>query len=158
MWKLLQKSMSQSSKTCRKCNKIKFLTEFYFDSKRKLYRNSCRSCDALIQRRRGQEHPDRRREIHRKYIYKKNYGITLEEYDAMLKDQGGVCACCGSDNPGGYGRFVVDHNHRTGRVRSLLCNRCNVVYGQLEESANLIINLLRYHLKHNQKAQVQLWH
>jgi hypothetical protein len=64
----------------------------------------------------------------RKDKLRARYGITLEEYDKMLKDQGGVCAICGTDNPGvGFDLFLVDHDHKTGKVRGLLCNRCNII-------------------------------
>lgn len=50
-------------------------------------------------------------------------GVTVEDYDRMLADQGGVCAICG--NPPKVRRLDTDHDHRTGRVRGLLCHRCN---------------------------------
>jgi hypothetical protein len=50
------------------------------------------------------------------------YGITQEQYDTMFEAQGGVCAICG-----GKRRYLlaVDHCHKTGRVRGLLCKLCN---------------------------------
>lgn len=50
-------------------------------------------------------------------------GLSLEEYDALLAAQGGGCAICG--NPPKTRRLDVDHDHRTGKVRGLLCHRCN---------------------------------
>ena len=50
-------------------------------------------------------------------------GVTVEQYDAMLDAQGGGCAICG--NPPKTRRLDVDHDHRTGKVRGLLCHRCN---------------------------------
>lgn len=75
--------------------------------------------------------PERRREHSRKYAQSDKrhhrdlmakYGITLAEYEATLEAQGGVCAICGGvDNR----RLNVDHCHKTGRVRGLLCTGCN---------------------------------
>ena len=50
-------------------------------------------------------------------------GVTDDEYEGMLAEQGGVCAICGS--PPKSRRLHVDHDHRTGAVRGLLCFRCN---------------------------------
>jgi len=62
------------------------------------------------------------------------YGLTIEEYDAMVRMQGGRCAICGTDKPGGHGTwFCVDHDHATGRVRGLLCQPCNVKLAAVED-------------------------
>jgi hypothetical protein len=50
-------------------------------------------------------------------------GVTDAEYDRLLAAQGGGCAICG--NPPKTRRLHVDHDHKTGRVRGLLCHRCN---------------------------------
>ena len=85
-------------------------------------------------------------------ILKKTYGITAQEYDAMLKKQEHKCACCGihekdiktSNNQFGSKRLVVDHCHATGKIRSLLCNRCNTVIGMVEESTQILYDLEMY--------------
>jgi hypothetical protein len=53
----------------------------------------------------------------------KQLGVTTEQYEAMLRAQGGGCAICG--NPPKTRRLDVDHDHKTGQVRGLLCHRCN---------------------------------
>jgi Recombination endonuclease VII len=63
---------------------------------------------------------------HRDKRLRYNYGISLEEYDAMLARQGGVCAICKKKPDKGKVLFV-DHCHVTGRVRGLLCGKCNSV-------------------------------
>jgi hypothetical protein len=64
--------------------------------------------------------------IVRRSKLKTMYGLTPEEYDAMLSAQGGGCAICGGTDINGYGkRLAVDHCHDTGRVRGILCGKCN---------------------------------
>ena len=64
---------------------------------------------------------------------KYKYGLSLDQYNQMLTEQGG-CAICGTTEPGGkYGRFHVDHDHKTGEVRGLLCNGCNVGLGHFRD-------------------------
>lgn len=66
----------------------------------------------------------------------RKYGISYEQYLAMLELQGGKCAICATTEPKGNGgkngNFAVDHDHETGRVRALLCHRCNIGIGMLE--------------------------
>lgn len=57
------------------------------------------------------------------------YGITQADYDRMLVEQGGHCAMCSAAPP----RLSIDHDHATGRVRGLLCQRCNIAVGFAEQ-------------------------
>jgi len=56
----------------------------------------------------------------------KRYSLTLDEYNALLAGQNHKCAICGKDPDRETRRFCVDHDHQTGKVRGLLCNKCNV--------------------------------
>ena len=68
--------------------------------------------------------------INRKKHLKKKYSLTLEQYDQMFEQQNGVCAICGL--PELNRRLAVDHNHKTGKIRGLLCIQCNVKLCALE--------------------------
>lgn len=74
---------------------------------------------------------------------KKKYGLSLEQYEAMLAAQGGVCAVCG-EPPADGKRLAVDHDHTTGRVRSLLDDRCNVAIGMALDSPERLRSLADY--------------
>ena len=63
---------------------------------------------------------------------RKVYKLTVEQYNIMLLAQHGMCAICELDNAGR--RLCVDHNHITGAIRGLLCNRCNRCLGLLKEN------------------------
>ena len=65
-------------------------------------------------------------------VYKRNFGISLEDYEELLEKQGGVCAICKNKCPSGR-RLAVDHDHVTKRVRGLLCCNCNRVLGWIEK-------------------------
>jgi hypothetical protein len=81
------------------------------------------------------------------------FGITLDEYNAMLALQRGLCAVCGSepnikDKNGNIRRLAVDHDHKTGKVRQLLCNACNTSIGLVKENVSTLVNMIDYIKKH----------
>lgn len=64
----------------------------------------------------------------------KSYGMTVEDYDRMFQEQNGVCAVCGLSetsigNGGNLKPLAVDHNHKTGKIRGLICSTCNTSLG-----------------------------
>lgn len=82
----------------------------------------------------------------------KNYGITLEQYNTMLAVQNGVCkGCKKSEVARGkrYRHLSVDHDHKTGKIRGLLCNKCNRSLGLLEDNFDCLVNLARYVQEHS---------
>lgn len=80
----------------------------------------------------------------------KAYGITLDQYNQMLNAQNSVCAVClYKETSKRNTRLCVDHDHKTGKIRGLLCNRCNRSLGLLQDSPNVIKSLLEYILKHS---------
>mgnify|MGYP001588323314 CR=1 FL=1 len=74
----------------------------------------------------------------------KRYGISIEEYCALLSAQGGGCAICGL-NPNEEGRKLsTDHDHVSGRVRGILCTRCNSGIGMFRDRPDLLALAIRY--------------
>ena len=73
------------------------------------------------------------------------YGITEQDYERMYIAQNGCCAICGKHSSTFKKRLSVDHNHKTGQVRGLLCYRCNkfVVGRHTLESATKLLNYLK---------------
>lgn len=76
------------------------------------------------------------------YRMNRKYGVTLEEYAAMLAAQGGGCAICGAKQK--KRRLAVDHDHETGEVRGLLCSPCNTGLGQFKDKAALLARAIDY--------------
>lgn len=68
----------------------------------------------------------------------KLYGLSFAARDALLAGQGGGCAICHATAPGGNRGWNIDHDHQTGRVRGLLCIRCNTLLGRLGDTAERI--------------------
>ena len=82
---------------------------------------------------------------------KRKYGITLNDYNAMRKQQNYRCAipaCNKHESEFKYG-LCVDHNHTTDKVRELLCGNCNTIFGKAREDINILYGLIDYAIKHN---------
>jgi len=79
---------------------------------------------------------------------KRKYGLTAEMFKTMLTGQGGVCAVCKTTNWGHAGP-TVDHNHKTNKVRGILCNGCNSVLGHSKEDPRRLRAAIKY-LEENQ--------
>jgi hypothetical protein len=88
------------------------------------------------------ERKRRARRSSHNYHLKKTYGITIEEYDKILDAQGGVCAICGGGTS--YRHFSVDHNHRSGQVRGLLCRRCNSGLARFMDKLGNLVMAVKY--------------
>lgn len=69
--------------------------------------------------------------------------MTLEDFDAMLAEQGGVCLICKNEPQDKIG-FVVDHDHQTGEVRGILCQRCNAGIGMLGDDVDRLASAIAY--------------
>jgi hypothetical protein len=74
--------------------------------------------------------------------YEREYGITHDEFLAMLDAQGGVCAICKNRN--GKRAMNVDHDHATGTVRGLLCDRCNPMLGYARDDIAVLQTAIEY--------------
>jgi hypothetical protein len=77
------------------------------------------------------------------------YGISRHEHERMLERQGGKCAICGApDSCKGTDRLLVDHDHRTGKVRGLLCSPCNTVLGLVDDESGRLVSAAAYLMQH----------
>ena len=119
------------------------------------YQNRCKRCSYAChnewrlknldkmskdQKRRREADPERWKD----YSRKRYYGLKPGEYDTMLRAQSGECAICGAEDAGGRGSFHVDHCHKTGAIRGLLCHKCNVGLGQFNHSVKLLQIAINY--------------
>lgn len=80
----------------------------------------------------------------------KKYGLTPEKYTEMQISQRHRCAICRRDEAGGRGRWHIDHCHETGKVRGLLCSRCNVGLGLMFDSVDQLRRAAAYLERHKQ--------
>jgi hypothetical protein len=98
----------------------------------------CRPCHNA----KGRESKQRLYGGTREYHLRRRYGITGAEYDVMVEAQGGVCPGCGGEPR------HVDHDHKTGKVRGILCFNCNQALGNVRDDTTVLVRLVAYLATH----------
>jgi hypothetical protein len=78
------------------------------------------------------------------YNLKCKYGVTVEQKNKMMLLQNNKCYCCGNEFGEDFKNSCVDHNHKTNIVRKILCKRCNLALGMVNEDCNYIMKLYKY--------------
>jgi hypothetical protein len=84
---------------------------------------------------------------HKNYV-RREYGITVEDYETMLKIQNNKCAIC--EGPPLKQMFCIDHCHKTGKIRGLLCHKCNSGLGLFNDSSSTLRSAFQYLVNHMQ--------
>jgi len=126
------------NKKCHKCGKIKNKNEFDLNTRSPdgLF-SQCKKCKKIWTKQSNQN-----------YQLQKRYGITEIDYEIMLKSQNRVCAICKQPEIKKRNRILcrlsIDHNHKTSKVRGLLCHKCNIMLGHIENNPGLLKEVLKY--------------
>lgn len=153
---------TRDSKRCPGCDQHKPIYEFSRCGNR--FQSWCRSCShAACARRREVEKATGRSRIRDQEDYKqrrrwakllKNYGFSRDDYESMMRMQNNRCKICGREETekcrGQVLWLSVDHDHVTGKVRALLCRRCNAGLSSFREKPDVLrraADYLEHHLK-----------
>ena len=116
-------------KKCPVCQQYKYDSEFY---KNKTKKNglsySCKTCSDLKERHRNL----------------KKYGLSEEDYIQLCKTQNYKCKICGVSETELQKKLCIDHDHKTGKVRGLLCNNCNLALGYFKDDIPAIKKAIDY--------------
>ena len=146
---------------CTRCEAEKPLADFHRDRSASYGRKPhCKECAKQLNAEQWCKHREKRAATKRKYrvergpqisarhrAYKieRQYGLTKEQVDAMRESQNGKCAIC-SDAlvQAKKGGLAIDHCHATGKVRGLLCHRCNTGLGLFRDRPELLIRAAEY--------------
>lgn len=155
----------RTEKLCPRCKQVKLIAEFRRegdgDNREAPIWHYCRGCNRDECRERGQEKiksGEARLGYKKRYKTKrwekllKQYGVTQKQYEAMEAAQNGLCAICRQPETIMYKdvlcRLVVDHDHKTDKIRGLLCRACNIALGNFRDDPERLrraINYLRLH-------------
>lgn len=143
---LCKECKESKTKPCTKCE-AEFPIDFFYGT-----HGWCKNCE---KKRRSRYYKDNRetlityakdwyvtnKDVRRDSLLKREYGITLEEYNRMLTAQNGKCAIC-KQSDASKKALAVDHCHKSGKVRGLLCGSCNVKLGWFENKEDAVVTYL----------------
>ena len=140
-------------KQCSKCGDILPISKFGTRKRNPDgLRSQCKDCEYKankeIRQRKLEEDYLGTRLKERANNLKRMFGMTLEEYDEKLVNQYGGCKICGLTCVSGK-RLAVDHDHKTGKIRDLLCNNCNAGLGKFQDNPELLIKAADYLREHS---------
>ena len=133
--------------TCSRCQERKGRSEFYVDRKSKTGRSyECKDCRKKRAKENYAADPEGHKARHKAWVEKNRhrvklhkiksaFGLSPEEYEAMPQ----VCVICGSTE-----KLCVDHSHRSGRVRGILCQSCNKGLGHFRDDPTLMFRAAEY--------------
>lgn len=128
--------------TCRVCKLSKPKKDMATDNRIQCgHTTICKSCASKL----GGDRYKRGKRQKQDYDLRRNYGISMDDYDKMSVAQGHRCAICNSQEMGkNKSRFSVDHDHITGRIRALLCNKCNQGIELMNDDPELLEKAAKY--------------
>ena len=126
----------EGMKWCSSCGQVKPLLDFPRNRSQKSgYGSYCKPCHNEIAR----TNREKKHGSTRNYHLKARYGITADEADRMLAEQAGLCAIC-REAPAAH----IDHDHKTERVRGMLCFNCNQALGNFRDRRDLMLAAVAY--------------
>jgi hypothetical protein len=125
--------------------------------------SECKKCRKKYQEIYKIEHSEKRKETNKKYKDKnkekikkyrseynllhrdkRTYGLKIDDYNLILKKQNNKCSICGKELKKGSGGRALDHCHITGKIRGILCMKCNTSLGLVEENINILQSMITY--------------
>jgi len=148
---------------CYICGKVKKLECFYNLKKSKSGKGpGCKKCKRLSNAKWKLKNRDRVNKLanarrkknpqkYRELFLKRTYGIDLKQYEDLLNEQNGVCFICLKTN--NKRNLFVDHCHKTGIIRGLLCSKCNFGIGHFKDSMKIMNSAIKYIEKYANKKE-----
>ena len=134
------KNLIMSKETIRVCFSCKralpFTPEHFYRSNTRYLQRECKPCNKRRRAAWWKSSLGKRSSANTKL--KARFGITVEQFEAKLKEQDGKCLICGATQSVLGHKLAVDHNHTTGKIRGILCKSCNIGIGNLKDSPILL--------------------
>jgi hypothetical protein len=140
-------------KVCRKCSQSLPVGSFH---KRKKFKdglnNICKDCYNFGQNEWRKDNPVKTKQYRRTSNLRHFYGMSNKEYNLKYEQQNGCCAICDKHQSEINLALAVDHDHRDGTIRDLLCNNCNLGIGNFQDNPDLMMKAIKY-LEHHKERR-----
>jgi hypothetical protein len=142
--------MIMENRTCTKCKKsFPATTEFFFKSIKGKLQAECKECKTEYTKKWREKNRVRSRRYMNSYMRRHRTTLTDMDFKELFDFQDGKCAICGIDNiddkPKSWKRnLCVDHDHETGKIRGLLCHRCNLGLGYFVDNPDILRKAANY--------------
>lgn len=132
-----------NTKKCHRCQQVLSIDEFAKNrAKKDGLQERCNSCRKTHYKQNGKPG-------HKHNWLMKKYNVSLDWYNETVIKQKNLCLICNQEQSGGKG-LAVDHCHKTGKVRGLLCDKCNTSIGLMRESVDILKSAIKYLEEHNE--------
>lgn len=137
--------MMVQTKICKQCKLEKPINDFYKPQQESKYNHvRCKICIDNSIKDKQKQYRFNNKDKMQKYYIKRKYGISFEQKNQMIIDQNGQCASCGDILGINPRNICLDHNHINGKIRKILCKKCNAALGFMEENVEKILKLAEY--------------
>ncbi len=130
-----------TTKICFRCKQKKPVSEFY-KSNTRYYQRECKSCTK--ERRSEWWRSEKGKRSSKNTKLKHKYGITIEQYEELLYACNGKCEICGAAFGKNGNPLSIDHDHETGKIRGLLCDKCNLGVSHFRDNIDLMLAAAQY--------------
>ena len=118
------------------------MSEFHWTNGKTGRRRVCKQCCSGRAKELRKENPEKYRDLERGWHLRGKFGLSKKDYEALIVSQNNCCAIC--TKPFGEDTPHVDHSHSTGKVRGLLCFKCNTAIGKLDDNVETLQRAIRY--------------
>lgn len=149
-----RKLLEDGKKYCPTCKQILDLSSFSTMKKGSGVASHCKECSKLWGKKLKDDHPETKKKRHENYEkqkerwirdgLRKSFGLTYEQYKSILKFQNDKCAICGKTQKENRRLLSVDHDHKTDKIRGILCSRCNLGIGHFFDNVEYFENAVKY--------------
>jgi len=136
----------RTHKRCPVCAEDKPLDEFHIVKPKRggtFLQGRCKVCNAQYCRRWFSENKHRLKSLNRQSHLRVEHGLTPEAYEALFQAQNGLCAICFRPC-NTHKNLSIDHDHKSGKIRGLLCRNCNCAIGQAREDVTILKSMIAY--------------